>query len=199
MVPAHDEVLGDERQARRDSGETPGDANRLLRPAYDDSSADTTTETRQLTPSRCKHRTVLASGVTRVQRAFALLIAAQAAHSCEEYVGRLYESFPPATFVSGLVSQDLRSGFLIANVVVIGFGLWCLFWPILRGWPSALVVASIWTAIELVNGVGHSIWSLIQGGYTPGVATAPFLFLLALNLGREVRLANRSSTFGLLR
>jgi hypothetical protein len=39
----------------------------------------------------------------------------QAAHSCEEYVWRLYESFPPARFVSSLISSDLQRGFLIAN------------------------------------------------------------------------------------
>ena len=35
---------------------------------------------------------------------FWLLILAQAAHSIEEYVGRLYDVFPPARVVSGLIS-----------------------------------------------------------------------------------------------
>jgi len=39
---------------------------------------------------------------------------AQAAHSIEEYAGRLWESFPPARLVSGLVSPDLERGFIIA-------------------------------------------------------------------------------------
>ena len=29
------------------------------------------------------------------------------------------------------------------------------------------------------------MWSIRQGGYTPGVATAPVLLVLALTLGRE--------------
>jgi hypothetical protein len=45
----------------------------------------------------------------------------------------------------------------------------------------------IWIGVELVNGVGHPLWSLVQGGYTPGVATAPVLLVLALTLARRMR------------
>ena len=44
----------------------------------------------------------------RLRTAFLWLIVAQAAHSIEEYAGRLWESFPPARLVSGLVSSDLE-------------------------------------------------------------------------------------------
>jgi hypothetical protein len=70
---------------------------------------------------------------TRVQPAFAGLILAQTAHSIEEYAGRLWESFPPARFVSGLISSDLERNFLLLNVALITFGVWCLFWPVRRG------------------------------------------------------------------
>jgi hypothetical protein len=53
---------------------------------------------------------------TRVQPAFDGLILAQTAHSIEEYAGRLWESFPPARFVSGLISSDLERNFLLLNV-----------------------------------------------------------------------------------
>ena len=53
---------------------------------------------------------------------FAFLIAAQAAHSTEEYVTCLYE-VAPARFVSSLVSSNLPMGFLVANVALVGFGL----------------------------------------------------------------------------
>ena len=33
---------------------------------------------------------------------------------------------------------------------------------------------------------GHPLWSLRQGGYAPGVATAPLLFVLALVVARQV-------------
>jgi hypothetical protein len=34
--------------------------------------------------------------MTRLQLTFGALVLAQAAHAVEEYVGRLWESFPPA-------------------------------------------------------------------------------------------------------
>lgn len=43
---------------------------------------------------------------------FLLLIIVQAAHSIEEYFFGLYEVFPPAHFVSGLISTDLHVGFI---------------------------------------------------------------------------------------
>jgi lysylphosphatidylglycerol synthetase-like protein (DUF2156 family) len=75
--------------------------------------------------------------VNRVQSAFAALVLAQAAHSTEEYAGRLWESFPPVRFVSGLISPDLERNFLMLNICLVAFGLWCLFWPLRREWPSA--------------------------------------------------------------
>jgi hypothetical protein len=120
---------------------------------------------------------------TRLQAPFAGLILAQTAHSIEEYAGRLWESFPPARFVSGLISSDLERNFLLLNVALIAFGVWCLFRPVRRGRPVARILAWIWVTIELLNGVGHTFWSLLRGGYTPGVATAPVLLLLAGYLG----------------
>jgi len=127
----------------------------------------------------------LAPDARRSQGLFAALILTQAAHSIEEYAGRLYESFPPARFVSGLFSANLRRGFLIGNAVLIAVGIWCLLYPVLRRWPSASGVITIWSVIELGNGLGHPLWSFVQGGYTPGVVTAPILLLLALLLLRE--------------
>jgi Protein of unknown function with HXXEE motif len=122
-----------------------------------------------------------------VRRPFFALIAAQAAHSIEEYVGGLYDSFPPARFVSGLLSNDLERGFLIANVIVVMFGVWCALWPVRRAWPSAPMVAWLWVGVETVNGIGHPLWSLVQGGYTPGVATAPLLLALAIVVARRLQ------------
>ena len=34
--------------------------------------------------------------------------------------------------------------------------------------------------VEVINGIGHPLWSLRQGGYEPGLATAPFLLGLSL-------------------
>jgi len=117
--------------------------------------------------------------MTRFQRAFGALVVVQAAHSAEEYVGRLWESFPPARFLTSLISQDLVLGFLVINVLLVAFGLWCFLWPVRRGWPSAVPLAWAWVAVELINGIGHSLWTLRQGSYTPGVGTAPLLLALA--------------------
>lgn len=124
-----------------------------------------------------------------VRRPFAALIAAQAAHSCEEYAWRLYESFPPARFVSGLASNDLQRGFLIANLFVVGFGVWCVLWPVRLNWASARALMWVWVAVEVSNGIVHPAWSIAQGGYTPGVVTAPLLGVLAIVLARRLRVS----------
>ncbi len=127
-----------------------------------------------------------AAPAPRTPPAFGALILAQAAHSLEEYAGRLWESFPPARFITGLVSRDLERGFVIINVTLVAFGIWCFLWPVRRRWPSATAIAWAWVGLELVNGVGHPLWSLRQGGYTPGVATALPLLVLALFLARRL-------------
>jgi hypothetical protein len=127
--------------------------------------------------------------MVRLQSAFGALILAQAAHSSEEYVGRLWESFAPARLVSGLVSQDLERGFLILNLSLVAFGLWCWLWPVRRKWPIALPLLWGWVVLETINGIGHPLWSLRQGGYTPGVATAPLLLGLAIYLALQLQRA----------
>lgn len=125
--------------------------------------------------------------MTRIQLSFLALVAVQAAHSLEEYRGRLYEVFAPARFVSGLISNDLQRGFAIGNLALVAFGLWCFLWPIRRNWRVAVTLAWIWVGIEVINGIGHPLWCLQAGGYVPGVATAPFLLALALYLAIQLR------------
>jgi hypothetical protein len=114
----------------------------------------------------------------------------QAAHSVEEYVGRLWEDFPPARVLSESISADGETGFIIINVGLVSFGLWCLFFPVNRGWRSASGFIWFWIGIELINGIGHPLWSLRQGGYTPGVLTAPIMLAIALYLA--LQLSSRS-------
>jgi hypothetical protein len=132
--------------------------------------------------------------MSRVQLTFGALILAQAAHSIEEYIGHLWESFPPARFVTGLVSSNLERGFVVINVLLVAFGLWCFLWPVRRGWPVAVPLAWLWVAIEIVNGIGHPLWSLREGGYTPGLATAPVLLLLAVYLAYQLRREHKPTT-----
>lgn len=114
-------------------------------------------------------------------------MAAQAAHSLEEYLGRLWEVFPPARFLTGLVATDLRAGFIGLNLALIGFGLWCVFWPVRKGWPSAVGLAWCWVVVETINGIVHQAWALSRQSYEPGVITAPILLALALHLGWLLR------------
>jgi hypothetical protein len=122
--------------------------------------------------------------MTRFQATFVALVVAQAAHSVEEYVGHLYEVFPPARFVSGLISPNLRLGFIIFNMSLLTFGAWCCLWPARRRTPSLVVVTWFWIGIELINGIGHPLWSISEMRYTPGLATAPVLLILAIALAR---------------
>lgn len=130
----------------------------------------------------------------RVETAFGVLVLAQAAHSTEEYVGRLWESFPPARFVSSLVSNDLDRAFLFLNVCIVAFGAWCYFWPVRRQWSVAPAILWLWIIVETINGLVHPLWSIRQGGYTPGVLTSVILLFLAVYLAklvtRRMRLAD---------
>jgi hypothetical protein len=125
--------------------------------------------------------------MSRLQLTFGALILAQVAHSIEEYVGRLWESFPPARFLSSLVSSNLDRAFVMLSVLLLAFGVWCFLYPVRRGWPVAAALVWFWIAIEIINGIVHPLWSLREGGYTPGLATAPVLLLLAIYLAYQLR------------
>ncbi len=133
--------------------------------------------------------------MSRFQVTFGLLILVQAAHSTEEYFGHLWESFPPARVLTGLVSSNLERGFVLLNVLLLAFGAWCFLWPVRRGWPVAVRLAWVWAVIEIINGIVHPLWSLREGGYTPGLATAPVLLVLAVYLAYQLhRTAHEAPT-----
>ncbi|MEM7085490.1 MAG: HXXEE domain-containing protein [Bacteroidota bacterium] len=123
----------------------------------------------------------------KISKLFILIVFLQGLHSIEEYIGKLWESLPPAAFLCGLVSNDLETGFLIINIglFVVGVLLWVLV--VRRSKPYAKYIVSVWIIIELVNGFGHPIWSLMRQSYTPGVITAPFLLITALLLIKQLR------------
>lgn len=120
---------------------------------------------------------------SRGRRAFLALIVAQAAHSVEEYVFRLYDVFPPARFVSGLIDSDLARGFVVANAALVLFGLWCYLARVRKGGESGRGLASFWTALEAINGTGHLVLAVARGGYFPGAGTAPILLGCSAWLG----------------
>jgi len=127
--------------------------------------------------------------MSRIKVSFGALVAAQSAHSIEEYLGRLWQSFPPAAFLTGLISSDRELGFVVINCAIVAFGIWCLFWPVRKNWASAPAIMWFWILVETINGIGHPAWSIQQGEYTPGVITAPILLALAVYLAIQLRSA----------
>src|SRR5260370_31299011 len=130
----------------------------------------------------------------RRQSSFLALVAAQMAHSLEEYVGRLSDVSPRAVFVTGLLSVDRRLGFIAFNSALISFGVLCFLGPVRRHGSSAAALGWFWVGLELVNGIIHSLWSFYQRAYTPGVATAPLLMVTALLLARDLRAVPRQGS-----
>jgi hypothetical protein len=124
----------------------------------------------------------------RGRRLFLALILAQAAHSVEEYVFRLWEVLAPARWVATRLALDPALGIAVANTALVGFGLWCYLARVRPGGGSAAGWAWSWTVLESANGVAHLFLAARAGGYFPGAATAPLLLGLAAALG--ARLAN---------
>jgi hypothetical protein len=123
---------------------------------------------------------------SRSRQAFLILVLAQAAHSVEEYVFKLYEVFAPARFVASLISDDLRFGFAVGNTVLVAFGLWCYAVRVRPDHPAARAWAWPWVWVEAANGVSHSAIALARGAYFPGVWTAPILLAVSLYLGARL-------------
>ena len=115
----------------------------------------------------------------RGRKMFALLIAAQAAHSVEECVFRLFDVFAPARFVSGLFGSDPATGFAIANLGLVLFGVWCYLARVRTPHSSERAYAWSWACLEFANGIGHVMLAAMNGGYFPGVGTAPLLIAAA--------------------
>ena len=118
---------------------------------------------------------------------FLLLILAQAAHSIEEYVQKLYDVFVPARLVSRVFSSDPAVGFVIFNAAVVAFGLWSWAVPIRLNRSAARPLLWFWAGLECANGVGHLVLGASNGGYFPGMLTAPLLLLFGAALGLALR------------
>jgi len=124
--------------------------------------------------------------VNRLPTAFLFLIIAQAAHSFEEYFGHLWAVLTPARAVSGFFSDNLQTGFAIANTLIVLLGLLCYLGPIRRSWKGAAAIAWFWAILELSNGVGHIFFAIEARGYFPGVYTAPLLIAFASLLAYQL-------------
>ena len=121
----------------------------------------------------------------KIKWTFLILVLVQGLHSIEEYVGKLWENFPPARVLCSLVSDNLVTGFLIINIGLFVFGLWCWLFPIRKNYFYAQFLVWFWIVLELINGIGHPIWTIVQKAYTPGILTAPILLVIAIILLRK--------------
>ena len=130
---------------------------------------------------------------SRSRFAFLILVVVQAMHSVEEYVFKLYDVFGPARFVSGLVSDDLRTGFAFVNMGLVALGIWCYLARVRPAHVSARSWVWPWVVVEGVNGIGHPFIALERGEYFPGVLTAPLLLATSLYLGIRLMRTGRGS------
>jgi hypothetical protein len=108
-------------------------------------------------------------------------------------VFRLFDVFGPARFVSGLFSSNLATGFAIANIGIVLFGLWCYLARVQAQHPHGHAFAWFWVCLEFGNGVGHMVISVLRGGYCPGVATAPILATISGYLAVQLTRPGRAS------
>ena len=132
--------------------------------------------------SRSRCSTAASQMDPRIRSAFLALILAQAAHSIEECVFRLFDVLAPARFISSLFSSDPQRGFVIGNIALVLFGVWCFVARVNRGLPGARGLVWFWALLELGNGISHSAFAIAREGYFPGVATAPVLLGLSVYL-----------------
>ena len=115
----------------------------------------------------------------KIRVTFLLIALVQGLHSIEEYYGELWNVYPPATYICGLVSNNLENGFVIINISL--FVVLMLIWlTTLSKNSSTKPLIWFWAILELINGVGHSVWAIMERSYTPGLVTAPVLLVLSL-------------------
>lgn len=122
----------------------------------------------------------------RIKITFLLLVLTQALHSVEEYMGRLWEVYAPAKFICSLIAKDPKTGFLILDTGFLLFGFCFWLFAIRSNHLYSRGVIWFWIAMEMINISGHVFWALSQRAYEPGIATAPFLLVLVVYLGRQL-------------
>jgi hypothetical protein len=127
------------------------------------------------------------------RRVFLWLILAQAAHSLEEYIFRLFDVLAPARYVSGLLGLDREIGFVVVNAGLVLFGLWCWFARVRPASGRWRGLAWFWALLETANGVGHFVLAGAAGGYFPGLWTAPLLIAFGLGLVEALRSPSASA------
>ena len=124
---------------------------------------------------------------TKIHNSFLLLVIFQGFHSIEEYIGKLWEVFPPATMLCSLFSEDLEKAFIILNSGLFILGLFGWVFIVRKMGSYARGFIWFWVFLELINGFVHLVYSSYNVSYTPGLFTAPFLLITAAYLAWSLR------------
>lgn len=123
--------------------------------------------------------------MSRICIATWLLVGIQMVHSVEEYFTGFDRRFPVFVWYNthfSSVGQGVFFAFNVSIVVMMALLSLVAFSERLRGrFPFILA----W--IELINGVNHILFSVLSGGYYPGLVSGLFFIPVAIWLlaGRE--------------
>ena len=83
----------------------------------------------------------------------------------------------------GRKSQNM---FFTKQYWAVHFWIMVLAASIRRNYLYAPILIWFWIVIEMINGLGHPFWALYEGGYVPGLVTAPILLMQAVYLSRQL-------------
>ncbi len=124
----------------------------------------------------------------QVKSAFLTAVTVQALHSVEEFIFKLYEVFPPMLFLYRRAPGLAKPAFVVFNLLLVLFGLFCYFRLVLPAGKSAGVVVWIWVGIQFATVAVHIVWAILTGGYHPGLGTVPFVALAGSYLAYALQL-----------
>lgn len=106
------------------------------------------------------------------------LVVAQFLHGFEDFAAGFHSTFPLYSLA--------REFFVLLHLGLLLL-LASLIPSVAHGRRWALGVAKLFAIVEIVNGVGHLMISLIVWSYYPGAFTAPLLLIFGAALGRSLR------------
>ena len=123
----------------------------------------------------------------RLERSFLAGLAVQCLHFGEEFLAGFHQRFPP---LFGLAAWS--PGFFVAfNLFWIA--VWLLSLAALRqGRRLALWPISFYVLAMLLNGVAHPVLAAMEGGYFPGLLTAPLAAAMGVWVGARLLASTRS-------